>query len=313
MHFNNAELLNYAARIKFSNEDKTKYQNQIDNLISSLSDCIKNNSNTKVTKVIQAGSWKKGTILKPDNDNPVDIDLVFFLDIGREDSSTLDEINELLVEFLKLVYPTKNNEDFWDNPKTAGIEFLSSGLNVDIVPVKQIDNSDYVEQPDKNMKTYKTSPKGHIDFISKRKSANPSFSSAVRIIKKWKNLNEVKLSSFAIEMIISYLEITEGVNTNIEDAIVSFFNLIGRKKFPIITFLDGEINAVNSPVYIADPTNNENNIAEYVSGNEWKSIRDSGNKSFETIMFARELEGKATTLELWKEIFVDSFNISNLE
>ena len=311
MLLTNKELQNYVERIKFSRADKRKYQSQIDNFISLLSKSIDENTETKVVKVQQAGSWKKGTILKPDSNNPVDIDLVFYLDIDDNDFSTLEEVNDLMINFLRNVYPNKERKDFWDNPKTAGLEFISSGLNVDIVPVKQIDEGPYVEQPDKSFKKYVTSPQGQIDFISERKSENPNFSAIVRILKKWKNCNKLKISSFIIEIICAQLEINEGNITNISDSLCRFFEFLGRKNFPEILFGNGKRNSSTSFIYIADPTNDENNTAEYISEKEWNHIRSVANRAFERIFFANELDVKNKSLDLWKEEIDRSFNIKD--
>ena len=104
MNYSNQDLLNFVEKIKFKREDKAKYQSQIDYLVSNLSQNIQENTDTKVLKILQSGSWKKGTILKPKDDNPVDIDLVFFLDIDFNNYSTFQKINILIVSFLKKIY-----------------------------------------------------------------------------------------------------------------------------------------------------------------------------------------------------------------
>lgn len=312
MKYNNSELLRYVDRIKFTQEDKRKYQPQIDNLIKSLSDCIKENSDTKVLKVLQAGSWKKGTILKADSENPVDIDLVFFLDIDDEDFTTLDKVNDLMIDFLMKVYPQKSRDDFWDNPKTSGLEFISSGLNVDIVPVKEIDDGPYVQQPDKSFSKYVTSPQRQIDFISARKVDNPNFTAIVRILKKWKNHNQLQLSSFDVELICAYLEINNAVETDILTSLIRFFKFLGKKKFPSILFGTGNQNQDDCVVYISDPTNDANNAAQYITRKEWKEIRNKANLAFERIFFANEKDTKGETIELWREVIDGKFNVEEL-
>ena len=295
MKFNNAQLINFKERIKFSDEDKKYYQPQIDNLISSIQSKIDEHTDTSVKKVLQAGSWRKGTIIKPMDDKPIDIDLVFFLDIDFSNFSTFQEINSLMIPILKKIYPQKNDEDFWNNPKTAGLEFIASGLNVDIVPVRETNVADYVQQPDAHNNKYFTSPKKQLQFISDRKAANTNFTtivkqlkfisdrkannsnyaSIVRILKKWKNYHDIGLSSFAIELIVSYLDINFGVVNSIEESILRFFKLVSKKQFPIITFNApyGAYKPDKSYVYIADPTYNENNVTKYLTEGEWKTIR----------------------------------------
>ena len=124
MKLNNTQLINFKERIKFSDEDKRKYQLQIDNLISSIQAKIDERTDTTVIKVLQAGSWKKGTIIKPLDETPIDIDLVFFLDIDFSNYSTFQEINKLMIPILKSIYPQKNSDDFWSNPKRLDLNLL---------------------------------------------------------------------------------------------------------------------------------------------------------------------------------------------
>ncbi|MFA8300735.1 MAG: CBASS oligonucleotide cyclase [Hyphomicrobiales bacterium] len=313
MRLNNNTLLNYVENIKFSTEEKRKYQNQIDNLIKEISNAIKNNTNTKVLKVIQSGSWKKGTILKKSINNPIDIDLVFYLDIDFYNNNTFQEINSEIKKLLKTIYPTKDNSDFWESAKTAGIEFKTSGLNVDIIPVKQNHyDCEYVEQPTKDHTTFITSPKLQLKFISERKEENPSYSSIVRLLKKWKNYNGLKLSSFAIELIVASLDKSKGVETNIEEAILRFFKLISSKYFPKIRFhLYGNETYDNSIIYIADPSNDNNNVTKYLSEKEWNIVKNYADKAFDTLIYSDQMDYNSQTEPLWKEIFGDDFKIKN--
>ena len=315
MNYSNQDLLNFVKKIKFTREDKAKYQNQIDNLIFSLSRHIKEKTDTKVLKVIQSGSWKKGTILKPKDGNPVDIDLVFFLDIEFNNYSTFQEINSLIVSFLKDIYPNKQSSDFWENPKTAGIEFRISGLNVDIVPVREVEVQDYVEQPDKDLNMYFTSPKGQLEFIKKRKEENTNFTSIVRMLKRWKNIKNLRLSSFSIELIAAYLDINKGVESDIQEALIRFFDFLSRKEIPLIHFNApyGKIPINNDNcLVVIDPTYNENNTTKYLTQTDWKDIQDDAKFAFENIVYANELDYKNETLSLWKNIFGKEFSIDLL-
>lgn len=311
MKLNNSQLINFKERIKFSDEDKRYYQPQIDNLISSIQSKIDEHTDTNVKKVLQAGSWRKGTIIKPMDDKPIDIDLVFFLDIDFSNYATFQDINKLMIPILKKIYPQKNDEDFWNNPKTAGLEFIASGLNVDIVPVRETNVADYVQQPDAHNNKYFTSPKNQLQFISERKTANTNFTTIVRILKKWKNYHGIGLSSFAIELIVSYLDIKYGVENSIEESILRFFKLVSKKQFPIITFNApyGTYKPDYSHVYIADPTYNENNITKYITEGEWKDIKSHASNALDTLCLADEEEYLSATMELWKEIFGNNFSI----
>lgn len=315
MNLNNSQLINYKDRIKFSTKDKEKYQPQIDNLIFSIESKIPEQIDTKVIKVLQSGSWRKGTILKPKDDVPVDIDLVFFLDIESHDYYTLHQANDLVLPILKSIYSQKKDEDFWDSLKTAGLEFIDSGLNVDIVPVGKTRYTDYVAQPDGSSQVYYTSPKKQLEFVSDRKTANSNYTTIVRLLKKWRNFQDVKLSSFAIELIIAHLDIYKEVQVNIQEAILRFFRLVSKKQFPVCLFDAPYVNYKHdgSHVYIADPTNTENNVVKTVSNLEWNLIRIKADSAFETLLLADEEEYITPTTDLWKEIFGEDFNIDPIK
>lgn len=315
MKLNNTQLINFKEKIKFSDEDKRYYQPQIDHLIKNIQDKIDEHTDTNVIKVLQAGSWRKGTIIKPLDDTPIDIDLIFFLNIDFSNYATFQDINRVMIPILKKIYPTKHDDDFWTNPKTAGLEFRTSGLNVDIVPVRETNVADYVQQPDSHNNKHFTSPKNQLKFITERKEANTNFTTIVRILKKWKNLKSISLSSFAIELLISYLDLNSGIENSIQESILRFFKILGKKKFPTILFNApyGNYKADGSYVYIADPTFNENNITRYLTASEWEEIRQQANIAFDTLLLADEEEYLTPTVELWKEVFGSEFNIDEIK
>ena len=76
MKYTNQQLNNYVNRIKLTQEQKSSYSQQIDNMKDNVLKAINGLENTKVTKVKRAGSWKKGTALAPTGDYPLDIDMV---------------------------------------------------------------------------------------------------------------------------------------------------------------------------------------------------------------------------------------------
>lgn len=315
MNLTNAQLINYKDRIKFSKEEKKKYQDQIDYLVSSVESKIREQVDTRVLRVLQAGSWKKGTMIKPKDDVPIDIDLVFFLNIDSDSYETLHQTKDLLLPILKSIYHQKSDDDFWANTKTSGLEFIESGLNVDIVPVGKTSDENYVAQPDENGAIYFTSPDKQLEFISGRKTANINYTTIVRILKKWRNVQDVKLSSFAIELIVAYLDINKGVVSDIQEAILRFFRIVSKKQFPVLLFNAkyGTYSDDGSHVYIADPTYEENNIVKNVSNTEWSLVRIKADSAFETLLLAEEEENTSATVDLWKEVFGSDFNIDPIQ
>ena len=123
------------------------------------------------------------------------------------------------------------------------------------------------------------------------------------------------MSSFAIELILSHLEIAYGVETNIEESLLRFFKLLGKKQFPTITFNApyGTYKPDGSFVYIADPTYNENNVTRYLTKNDWDLIREKANIAFDTLILSDEEEYNTPTISLWKELFGNEFNVDEMQ
>lgn len=325
MKLNNNEIGHFVEKIKLQKDNMPKYRDQINNLKSKLENKIKNDESTgmKVSKYLLAGSWKKHTILKATGDNPIDIDLVLFVTGDDNLQNDLKRVHDYIVNYLKEIYPTKdipNDVDADGNTKSITIRFNSSGLEVDIVPVVPINSSvRYVWQPQRGGGgKYITSVENHLDFSLSLRKANPSYTLIVRALKWWKNYKELKpfdneggISSFAIELIVGYLDITKGVESNVEEAIIRFFQFLSESSFPDIKFAHA-INSVpyyNTAIYIADDTNNENNTAKKIDISKWNEIKEEAEEAFDTLNLAQDRNNEGDTINEWKSVFGPTFNI----
>lgn len=325
MNLENNQLLFFVDKIKLQSEDMQKYRDQINNLKEKLENKIKNDQNTglKVTKFLLAGSWKKRTILKASGDHPIDIDLVLF--VGGDDNiqNDLEKLHDYIVKYLKEIYPQKDinrDVDAKGNTKSITIRFSGSGLEVDIVPVVPIvAHQRYVWQPQRGGGgKYITSVENHLDFSLKKRQDNPSYTAIVRMLKHWKNYKELKptdyeggISSFSIELIVAYLDEKQGIQINIEEAIIRFFQFMSGSNFPTIKF-NHAINSIPSystPIYIADDTNNENNSAKKIDLSKWNEIIDEAEKAFDALNYAQSIKTEGSTIEEWKTVFGPTFNI----
>ncbi len=312
MEYTNQKLNNYVKRIKLTNEKKSSYKNQIDNLRDTVRKAINDMENTKLTKVKIAGSWRKGTALAPKGDYPLDIDLVFYLALEEDISFDAEELRDEIIDVLCEAYPTKERSDFTDGKKTIGIVFRGSGLEVDIVPfIPEKGNTTYGRQPEKKLNSgeFKTSVDKQLDFAKKIKSKCSNFTSIVRILKSWRNYQELELSSFSLELAVANL-VEEGriSGISINQSIINCFEFLGNGN-PVEVYFSGAIGAQtdNAP-WIADSTNNENNTIR-LSDTEWEEVVEVAENSFETISYAQTVQETGKTLDLWKEVFGPSFNI----
>ena len=134
MEYKNQQLGNYVDRIKLTRNKKLSYVQQVSNLKDNVSKAINDMESTKVTSVRRAGSWKKGTALAPKGDYPLDVDMVFFLNLEENISFDAEELRSEIIQVLCKAYPHKTRLDFTDGQKTVGVVFKGSGLEIDIVP-----------------------------------------------------------------------------------------------------------------------------------------------------------------------------------
>lgn len=136
------------------------------------------------------------------------------------------------------------------------------------------------------------------------------------MLKWWKNYKELKpeLSSFMIELIVGHLDLSEGIEENIEEGVIRFFRFVSDPDFPVLQF-SGAIRSIppyKTPVFIADPTNNENNSAKKTTDTSWAEITKEANEAFETLNYAQSRNNIGDTVAEWKSVFGPSFNIDEL-
>lgn len=314
MNLTNQQLLAYVGRIKLTQEMKRKYTPQIDNVVETVQGAIKDQTDIKVTRAIRAGSWKKGTALRPRGEHPLDADLVFFLNVDEANAEDIEGLNDTLLNFLLKAYPNKKAEDFKAGEKTVNLVFRGSGLSVDLVPVVPLKKTPtHVWQPTTGPSPtrFVTSVDGQLDFVGRRKSANTNYTSVVRMLKAWKARQELDISSFAVELLVAHLDISRGVVNSIEDSIVRFFEFVSRDERLAVSF-DGALGTTptaETVAYLGDPTYNPNNVLGRIGDASWEEVRASAESAWETLEFARSKTGKGDTVVLWKEVFGPYFNI----
>lgn len=322
MQLTDTQLANFVSRIKLKRDSMGKYRDQVANLKKELGDKIKNDESTgvKVSRFIIAGSWKKHTILRATGDNPIDMDLVLFItgdDSLREDVSKL---HDFVVKYLEQIYPTKDilrDVDAEGRTKAITIKFAGTGLHVDIVPVVPLSKPEgFVWQPERGGGgRYHTSVDGQLEASNGYRSRNALYTSIVRSLKWWRNYKELDLlTSFVIELIVAYLDEHEGVCTTIEDGIIRFFRFLSDPDFPVISFSEAinDVPQFTTPVFVADPTNNENNAASKMSNDGWAEVVREATDAYESLHIARSKAASGATVDEWKHVFGPSFNIDAL-
>lgn len=326
MKLSNNELQTFINKIKLQPENMGKYRDQINNLKDKLERKIADDDShgLKVMKFLIAGSWKKHTILKPTGENPIDIDLILFVTGDEDIHNDLPKLYDFIVGYLESIYPQKDinrDVDAKGNTKSIKIRFSASGLEVDIVPVVPLNDPDqYVWQPSRRGgKKYITSITKQLDYSLTKRKENTSYTAIVRALKWWKNYKELNptdsepgLSSFSIELIVAWLDDNYGVQENIEEGIIRFFQFVSTSPFPILTFKDS-IRTIpvsyDPPIYIADNTNKENNVVKRLDDAKWKEIIAEAEDAFDSLNIAQSRNNEGDTVQEWKRVFGPSFNI----
>ncbi len=295
---------------------RAEYLRQVDYLIERFEKKVKEDeSSFAVSKFRKTGSLRKGTVLKPRDGHGVDADIAVELDFPEEKRYDLDLLHDEIVELLVAVYPQKDAEDFKVQPRTLGIHFRESGLDVDLVPIIPVPGDpDYGWQPSsKGEALVKTSVPGQLAFIKDRNDADPRYRTLVRLLKRWRNHQELDhLRSFTIELLLAALQDDEGPAGRLEDGLIRFFRFVAQTelKEPISFPENGQVSGLpTDPVVILDPVNEENNVAARLTEEEREEIVEVATTAWETLSAAQYLTGKGETVEYWREVFGRSFVI----
>lgn len=298
---------------------RREYIAQTDFLIARLKKKIDEDSSFNVKGFKKTGSLIKGTVLKPKGDYGVDADIAVFLDVSEAEKTDVDKLHNIILRLVAAVYPMKQPEDFTVQPRTLGIHFRESGLDVDLVPVIPIkDEPEYGWQPSSQAgQPIKTSIQGQLDFIKNRNDSDSRFKSLVRLVKNWRNEQELdRFRSFLIELIVAHLNDQQGLNSSLELGLQRFFLYVAQSglKEPV-TFPElGELTTFpNDPVVVLDPVNKDNNVAARLTNMEREEIVRAAETAWNTVETAIWKEGKGETLDLWKEVMGRSFTIDDVQ
>ncbi len=301
--------------LQLGKDKRKEYIDQVDFLIGRLKKKIAEDSSFNVIGFKKTGSLIKGTVLKPKGDYGVDADIAVFLDVSESDRNDIDKLHDIILRLVRAVYPMKQPEDFEVQPRTLGIHFRESGLDVDLVPVIPIRNEPgYGWQPSSERDNpVKTSIEGQLAFIKGRTEKDPRFKTLVRLLKKWRNEQELdRFRSFVIELIVAYLMDQQGPVDSLETGLQRFYLYVAQSALEEqITFPElGDVKSFPAdPVVVLDPVNKDNNVAARLTNTEREEIVSAAEGAFSTIETAVWKAGKGETVDLWKEVMGRSFTI----
>lgn len=315
MPLTNTDLQYYDSNVlRLSAEKRREYHEQVDRLIVELRKHVTENSDLKITKVVKAGSFAKYTILQKTAEDPIDVDVVFYISGQDVAKSTVEGLSELIHKLLMKIYPNKAVEDFEIQKRAATVKFVKSGLSVDVVPVIQDSQSDghgwqyNLSTGEKNL----TCAPCQIQFVRDRKNKDKHYRTLVRMGKRWKNFAEPPgLKSFHIELIMAYILDRDGSTESIEKRFRDFLLYIAnsglKERINFSENADKIEKHFLDPVVIIDPANHENNVASRITEEERQKIVQMADEAWETANHASVQEDEDT----WKEIFGRRFKIKD--
>lgn len=319
MELTDSQIQGYVnSKLKLAAGKRSEYLAQVDRLIELFRTKVRDTPGLNITKFLKTGSLRKGTVLRPRDGFGVDADIAVFLKIDT-DQFDLSKLHDKLRELLVAAYPNKQKEDFVVQPRTLGITFRDSELAVDLVPILPDDSDeDYGWQPSsQNQPPVKTSVKKQLEFLRGRKDQYTYFRSLVRLLKQWRNHQELddSLRSFTIELLVCYLQDTRGVATTLEESLLRFFLFVAQDELRTrVAFAEnGRISIWPSErVVILDPVNSENNVGKKITDAECAEIVKSAEAAWEAMTAARNCSFIGETVDYWKSIFGRSFEITTV-
>ena len=139
MKLTDGEIGVFVAKVlKLPPGKRQEYLRQVDYLIDSLEKKIHSDSSFRILRFTKTGSLTKGTVLRPRDGFGVDADIAVDLDLSEAKKDDVNLLHETICKLLIAVYHQKRPGDFQVQPRTLGIHFRDSGLDVDLVPIVPI-------------------------------------------------------------------------------------------------------------------------------------------------------------------------------
>lgn len=299
-------------RLRVGREKRNELLKQAKGLIEKLEKAIPASSPFKVVRFRRAGSLMKATALYPRADTGIDADIAVYLDVSNASDWDLAALHATLREIAIGVYPNKSPQDFWQQPHTMGMEFVASGLQIDLVPLIAIDGDSARGWMVDSMgqRAHLADIPAHIEFVRDIAAEDPRYRPLVRMAKRWRNEAELKkaLGSFPIELILAELNTSQGSPSSLEEGLQRFFLYIARSELHD-AILSGHSAPVDSgdPVVILDPADKENNVTAWISEAQRTEIVAAATAAWETLVLAASVGGKLETEGYWREVFGSGF------
>jgi tRNA nucleotidyltransferase (CCA-adding enzyme) len=317
LHVGHSEIVRFAdERVNLKREDVKELRDQVNRLRDRLEAYLKEHPTFSLKKMLLSGSLAKGTALKSIND----IDVAVYIS-SKDAAGTMKELIAGLATRLRLAFPNLKHDQVKENTYTVTIQFLGTGLKVDVVPILYAGDADWKGHlvSKETGEQLLTSIPMHLEFIRRRKSENDiHYAQIIRLMKHWvktqKSQNpNFRFKSFLIELLVSHL-VDKGLKLgNYPEAMAYIFAYIATDAFrTAITFADhydpALCVATSDAMRIWDPVNHKNNAAKLYTAAQRDAIVDAALEAGDAIDAALRAPTKSDTLRYWRKVFGSTFD-----
>lgn len=306
-----------ADKVNLKSERANQYREQVRNLREHLDRYISEHPDMGLAKMILSGSLAKSTALRTIND--IDVGLYVKGDSAPHD---LGELLEWLVERLRTTYHQISREKIYVDGPCVVISFSGTGLDVEIAPILYEGDPQwrgFLFDRFTGAKVLTSIPL-HIDFVRKRKAAQPDhFVQVIRLLKWWAREREkdtpgFSLRSFLVELITAKLADDGCKFADYHTGLLHFFLYVQRTGLKErIAFTDNYAASAlptrsTGSVEIFDPVNPENNVAAGMTEITRRKFVDLAETALDALSYARTCQTKGDAIECWREVMGATFN-----
>lgn len=319
-HVDHSDIVRFAdGRVNLKREDAAELRAQANRLRDKLETYLSEHPDFDLKRMLLSGSLAKGTALKSISD----IDVACYVSSDSAPGS-ISELIDWMAKRLETAFPNFKPSQITRKTYSVSVQFIATGNEVDIVPILYSGDpqwrGDLISQ--ETGERLMTSVPMHLDFIRKRKAANPQhFAQVVRLIKFWAGRRKsedtsgnFRFKSFMIELIVAHLADRGVALHDYPEALQSFFTFLATDQLrSVIAFADyypaGSCAPTRDPVRIWDPVNCENNVAGLYNATNQGLLVEAAIDAGDAIDSALRAISKGETIRYWQKVFGPTFDV----
>ena len=315
-HVSHADIVRFAQdRVNLPKDKADVFRAQAKRLRERLETYLTEHPDFTLKKMLLAGSLAKGTALRSRNDIDVACDIS-----GAEAPHDVSALLEYLADRLRRAFPNFSADQVKPQTYSVTVSFKGTGLDVDVVPILYDGDPNWygnlISQDDGSF--LKTNIPLHLEFIGKRKRAQPEhFSQVVRLVKFWAARmkaadDNFRFKSFMIELLLAKLA-DDGLSfSDYPEALQHFFTYLARTDLQEkVLFTDNypasAIGTFSQRVQIIDPVNALNNVSRLYTDANASAIYEAAIDAGDAIDSALSAPTKQETVYYWQKVFGSAF------